>query len=188
MISEQHQRDASRYYAFHDQIPIFRDITFGLRFYEFDHLVRRHDLLVDGVFDFKTIGNIQHAILFEPPSIDPDVEQDEGHIFAVTSTAGLDLWPVPFAEENDLACIGELLKQFLPAERVLQMLKKRGWHLRVICPASVVWGKRICWLPKDSHISTVDLLVDLPLVDGCELRASIVPFDERLSRPLECWV
>jgi hypothetical protein len=77
-----------------------------------------------------------------------------------------------------------LLLKLFAGESVLQVLKQRGWHLRVICPASEIGGKLVCWLPKNPNVRTVDFLVNHPAIDCAELWASIVPLDERLSKLL----
>jgi len=184
VISEEHKRDASRYYALHNQIAIFSDIAFGTRFYEFDNFVCRQNGLIDRVLDIQCVGNLQYTFFLKPPTVNPNIKEDETDILPVSTSTSLDLWPVPFAEKDDLAYIGELLLKLFAGESMLKVLKQRGWHLRVICPSSEIGGKRVAWLPKDPNVRTVDFLVDHPTIDCAELWASIVPLDKRLSKSL----
>lgn len=184
MVSEQHQRDATRYYSLHHQGFVFRDIAFGLRFYEFNDLISGHDFLVNSMLDIKCLGNLQYTIFLKPPAINPCIEKYEGNVRPVSTSTTLDLRAVPFSEKDDLFDIGELLLKLFSGEGVLKVLKKRGWHLRVICPSAEVGGKRVIWLPKDPDVSTVNFLIDHPGINCTELWASIIPLDERLSELL----
>jgi len=184
MITEEHKRDATRYYPFHDQVPIFGNITFGLRFYEFDDLIRSHQFLSNGMLNIQCVGNLQYSIFLEPPAVNPYIKENERDIFAISTSHGLNLRAVPFAEQYDLGSVGKLLLKLFAGERSLKMLKERGWHLRVICPSSELRGKRIVWLPEDPNVGTVNFLVDHPSINCRELWASIIPLDERLTKCL----
>lgn len=180
MISEQHERIATSYYPLHDQIPILSNVAFGLRFYEFHNLISGHYPLVNGVFDIKIAGNLQYRFLFKPPAIDPDIEQDEADVVSISASHSLNLWPITLTEQDDFSCIGELLLKLLAGESMLEMLKQRGWHLRIISPASVVGRELILWLPKNPDVRSINFLVNHPSGDRPELWASIVPLDKRL--------
>ena len=169
MITEQHQRIAASYDAFHNQIPVLSDITVGFRFYEFNDLVSGHDGLSNSVFDIQCIGDLQYRFFLKPPTIDSYIEKNKAGVVSVSRSTRLDLWPIPFTEKNHFSNIRKLLLKLFAGERVLKVLKQRGRHLRVICPASEIGGKLVAWLPKHPNVRAIDFLINESLIDCSEL-------------------
>lgn len=182
MISEQHQREATRYYTFHDESHIVGNITIGLRFYKFNDLIGCHDTgNHSSMYNAEISGNVAHTMLLEPPSINSGIEQNKRNVCTVSFPYSLNLIAIPFTKQDYSVYFWKLLLKLFPSESFLKMQKQRGRNLSIICAASECGGEWFIWLPKDPDIRTIDFLVNYPPIYGSELVASIVPNDKRLT-------
>lgn len=180
MVTKQHHGIGSGYYPLHDKFRVFGNITLWFRLDVVDNLLGSQDSLVDCMLDVELLGNLNYAAFLKPPAVNPHIEQDEASVLSVARAHRLNLWPITLSEEDDFLYVGELLEQLFTSKDMLKMANQRGWKLSVICPASIIRGELVLWLPEYPNVSSINLFVDLSLIDCSELRASIIPLDERL--------
>src|SRR5690606_31231582 len=174
----QHNWMSSSDDALHHEVGVFGDIRLWFRFYKIDDLLSGHDLLVDSVLDTDLLGNVDYTAFLQPPSINPNIEQDERDIAAVSRSHRLYLGPIPLTEQNNFLRIRKSLLKLFPCECLLKMGQKMGGQLSAICPATKSGGDILLWLPKYSYVRPVNFLVNFPAIYGSELRASIIPDNE----------